>query len=730
MSINAGVSHTDDSVLGRFSGFRAVLVDIGVGILVVLISLALATPLIRAQGFGTIWMTAALLGLLSALPRRRWWVYVVIGFPAAVYALTSSDWPLLNALIRTAADFGVVLGLAIWIPKNIKQPLQAPLKVMQWVGAALLAGLVRTFAAYLANLLSPSSLYDIYALGVGLFMTTALGILILAPLLRSGFTKSTYRNITRSTRIAGTVGMFLVVFITLLTSFASNNIGVPSFYYALIPIAMVMAIFANQFTLALALNVIGFGFSYATAFGVGPFVKEGVSEFGFRQSTLGLQMFLLAFVISAWLLASTSQQILNKNQKITDLANQDPVTGLRSRIWLNNRIGELSSQVSFPPPSASLILIDLNDYQTLERSSSQSDIDNLLCEISTEISSCIPDEWEISRLDGFRFAVLVPGLTTEETLLVASNQILQVITREHLVSRSRVSRDGYIGVATNLFGADIGQALLAADTALITAHLPAQSRVQLLSSLKVNDSAITREHDLRQALDNGEFKLFLQPQVDLKTKEVVGREALSRWIRSDGTMVPPDEFIPDMEANGLIRQLGREILKQIAVVLSDKSQTKIPISINVSARELADESWCVEFVEQLKNYKIPGSKITIEVTESAALGISDRLEADLKWLRKRNVGVHLDDFGTGFASIGTLIRIPATALKLDQSFVEKITTDESSREVVAAIAKLAKGLGLETIAEGVETEEQRKILIKCGWTYGQGYLFGKPQAAQ
>ena len=90
----------------------------------------------------------------------------------------------------------------------------------------------------------------------------------------------------------------------------------------------------------------------------------------------------------------------------------------------------------------------------------------------------------------------------------------------------------------------------------------------------------------------------------------------------------------------------------------------------------------------------------------------------------------LDDFGTGFASIGTLIRIPATALKLDQSFVEKISTDESSREVVAAIAKLAKGLGLETIAEGVETEEQRKILMKCGWKYGQGYLFGKPQAVE
>jgi EAL domain-containing protein (putative c-di-GMP-specific phosphodiesterase class I) len=195
-------------------------------------------------------------------------------------------------------------------------------------------------------------------------------------------------------------------------------------------------------------------------------------------------------------------------------------------------------------------------------------------------------------------------------------------------------------------------------------------------------------------------------------------------------MVPPDEFIPDMESNGLIRQLGREILKQAAVVLSDKSQANTPISINVSARELADESWCVEFVEQLKKYKIPGSKITIEVTESAALGISERLESDLKWLRKRNVGVHLDDFGTGFASIGTLIRIPATALKLDQSFVQKITTDEASREVVAAIAKLAKGLGLETIAEGVETEEQRKILIKCGWTYGQGYLFGKPEAAQ
>ena len=730
MSLKAEVSLSDGSILDGFSGLRAFVVDLGIGILVVLVSLALAMPLINAQGFGTIWMTGALLGLLSALPRRRWWVYVLIGFPASVYALTSGDWPLVNALIRTSIDFGVVLGLAIWIPRNIKVPVQAPLKVMQLVGGALLAGVIRTIAAFVANLISPSALYDIYALGVGLFMTTALGILVLAPLFRLGFTKATYRNINPGTRIAGTIGMFLVTFITLVTSYASNFIGVPSFYYALIPITMVMAIFANQFILALALNVIGFGFSYATAFGVGPFVKEVASQFGFRQSSLSLQMFLLAFTIAAWLLASTTQQLIRSNLKISELANQDPVTGLRSRNWLNIRLNELSTQTSFPPPSASLILIDLNDYQTVERSSSQSDVDTLLREISTEISSCIPDDWEIARLDGFRFALLATGLTPEDSLLLTSNQILQVVTREHLISRSRVSRDGYIGIATNLFGFNISQALLAADTALVTAHQPAQSKVQLLSTLEVEDSAIRREHDLRQALDNGEFKLYLQPQVDLKTKEIVGREALSRWVKADGTMVPPDEFIPDMESNGLIRQLGHEILKQVAVVLSNKTQSTVPISINVSARELADESWCAEFVEQLKKYKIPATKITIEVTESAALGISDRLEADLKWLRKRNVGVHLDDFGTGFASIGTLVRIPATALKLDKSFVEKISIDESSREVVAAIAKLAKGLGLETIAEGVETEEQRKILIKCGWTYGQGYLFGKPEAAQ
>lgn len=224
-----------------------------------------------------------------------------------------------------------------------------------------------------------------------------------------------------------------------------------------------------------------------------------------------------------------------------------------------------------------------------------------------------------------------------------------------------------------------------------------------------------------------EFVAHYQPIVRLRDRRVMGYEALARWEHPQLGLVSPGYFLPVAEESGLIVPLGQQVLEHVCRLVRAHPGLPGPISVNVSAVQLSARDWVGGFLATLEQFGVDPHQIVVEVTETAVLSQLDGTRRDLFRLRALGVGVHVDDFGTGFSSISLLRDLPVTGLKLDHSFVHDLTTADSHPNALAAgVAGLVEGLHLRGIAEGVETVEQLATLIEQGWECGQGYLFGRP----
>jgi EAL domain-containing protein (putative c-di-GMP-specific phosphodiesterase class I) len=215
-----------------------------------------------------------------------------------------------------------------------------------------------------------------------------------------------------------------------------------------------------------------------------------------------------------------------------------------------------------------------------------------------------------------------------------------------------------------------------------------------------------------------------QPIVRLRDRCIVGYEALVRWQHPQRGLVAPGYFLPVAEDSGLIVDLGHQILEAVCQTVR---YYQVTISVNVSAVQLAVRDWAQTLLETLERHRVKPDQIVIEVTETAVLSQLERAREHLLVLRDLGAGVHVDDFGTGFSSISLLRDLPVSGIKLDRTFVTNLTAEDSRANALAAgVHGLAEGLHVRGVAEGVETEEQRTILLAQGWQYGQGYLFGRP----
>lgn len=241
------------------------------------------------------------------------------------------------------------------------------------------------------------------------------------------------------------------------------------------------------------------------------------------------------------------------------------------------------------------------------------------------------------------------------------------------------------------------------------------------------DAEVTRQ--MKQAMSDGEFVLYLQPQYDYKTKKIVGAEALSRWVRKDGTIVSPTLFIPIFEKNGFIRNLDRYVWKRSFELVKkwmDEGRRLIPLSVNISRLSLIDDE-IIEYIRDLKEeYAIDNDMIHFEVTESAYMGDQNKLIERVQKIRDMGFLIAMDDFGSGFSSLNTLKDVPLDILKLDMGFLNDETNTEKGHKIIIHMLDMSKSLNLMTIAEGVETEEQAEFLYKMGCDIIQGYLYSRP----
>ena len=424
-------------------------------------------------------------------------------------------------------------------------------------------------------------------------------------------------------------------------------------------------------------------------------------------------------------------------EKIQHLAFHDPLTRLPNRQLLLDRLQHALVPSDRANRGGAVLFIDLDNFKTLNDTLGHVMGDLLLQQVAERLVACVREGDTVSRLGGDEFVVMLEDLSDQaiqaaEQAETVGEKILAALSRPYQLVTHTFRSSGSLGAT--LFGGglqDAEELLKQADIAMYQAKKAGRNTLRFFDQ-KMQDVINTRvalENELRQALGHRQFQLYYQIQVD-SLRHPLGAEALIRWIHPERGFVSPQEFIPLSEETGLILPIGLWVLEstcaQLKVWSRDEQMHKLVLAVNISARQFHQS----DFVEQLKaviaRHAINPSLLKLELTESMLLENTEDTIATMNALKALGVQLSLDDFGTGYSSLQYLKLLPLNQIKIDQSFVRDIATDPNDAAIVQTIIAMTEALGLEVIAEGVETEAQREFLDLRGCQAYQGYLFGEP----
>jgi diguanylate cyclase (GGDEF)-like protein/PAS domain S-box-containing protein len=426
-------------------------------------------------------------------------------------------------------------------------------------------------------------------------------------------------------------------------------------------------------------------------------------------------------------------------EQIRTLAYFDPLTQLPNRRLLMDRLGQALIASKRDHEYGALLILDLDNFKTLNDSQGHDIGDRLLIEAARRLLANVRQEDTVSRLGGDEYVIMLEGLgSTEESAASQAELVAEKLRRALNAPYALDGREGEFHSSTSIgLTLFLGQEtpvdvlLKQADVALYQAKDAGRNVVRFFNPdmQAAIDSRAALESALRRGLDNGEFELHYQPQVD-QDGYMIGAEALIRWLSPTQGMVLPAHFIPLAEETGLIVQIGEWVLntacRQLQAWSTDERTRHLKIAVNVSARQFHQP----DFVEQVRQSLLASgadpTRLKLELTESVVLDNVEAVISRMQQLDSLGVGFSLDDFGTGYSSLSYLKRLPLDQVKIDQSFVREVTRDPNDAAIVRAILAMSRSLGLEVIAEGVETQEQRDFLLANGCTAYQGYLFGRP----
>jgi len=342
----------------------------------------------------------------------------------------------------------------------------------------------------------------------------------------------------------------------------------------------------------------------------------------------------------------------------------------------------------------------------------------------------------VARLGGDEFVIVLTEVEDVTAAARLAGKICQVLAQRYNVGENEIHSTASLGLAIFPNDGENGETLMKnADTAMYHAKEQGRDNVQFFTA-EMNQAAIKRmklDNDLRVAVENRQFVLNYQPQLDSRDGRVIGVEALVRWHHPRDGLISPAEFIPIAEETGMILQLGEWVLDESCRQLrawKDGGLHDITMAVNLSAHQLHSPVLLEHVAQALEKYQLNGADLELEITESVAMRDPESSINQLKALRKLGVQLSIDDFGTGYSSLSYLKLLPIHTLKLDQSFVRDIETDSNDVAICTATIALAHNLGLTVIAEGVETEAQRLLLTSHQCDFMQGYLFSKPLPAE
>jgi diguanylate cyclase (GGDEF)-like protein/PAS domain S-box-containing protein len=441
-----------------------------------------------------------------------------------------------------------------------------------------------------------------------------------------------------------------------------------------------------------------------------------------------LRMNGIVFDVSEWKEA--------QNQ-IHSLAFYDPLTGLPNRRLLSDRIQQALTSSARNGLTGAILFIDLDNFKTINDTLGHALGDALLQQTAARLTSCVREEDTVSRLGGDEFVVMLEYLSEDEPVAAAQTEsigekILDALSQPYQIGSHEYHSTCSIGIT--LFNDRLqatDELLKQADIAMYQAKKAGRNVLRFFDPQmqKIVTARAAMEVELRKALENQQFQLYYQIQVDSFQKPI-GAEALIRWVHPERGLVSPLEFIPLAEETGLILPIGQWVLETACAQLKmwqQHDQTRnLVLAVNVSARELRQPDFVAQVHAIVQRYAIHPTMLKLELTESALLEDIEDTAAIMNALNEIGVQFSLDDFGTGYSSLQYLKRLPLDQIKIDQSFVRDLSIDSGDRAIVRTIIAMAASLNLDVIAEGVETEEQLQILLKKGCTHYQGYLFGRP----
>ena len=412
-------------------------------------------------------------------------------------------------------------------------------------------------------------------------------------------------------------------------------------------------------------------------------------------------------------------------------AFHDLLTGLPNRALFKDRLKLSIPQARRRSQMLAVMFLDLDRFKLVNDTLGHVRGDELLQGVAKRLISCMREGDTIARVGGDEFMILIPQLADRDDVRRTAEKIIKELERSFDLEGHEVFVSTSIGISIYPeHGEDLDTLIKNADIAMY--HIKEEGRDGFKffnDEMKAKFSHfLTLETGIRKALERDQFKLFYQPQVDMRSGEMIAVEALIRWQHPSRGLLPPAEFVGHAEECGLIIPIGDWVLKQACLDLQAWRATSLPnfrMSINLSALQLAHEQ-VNGIIPLLAEHGIPGEAFEIEITENVIMQDLDSVVKKLTMLSKHGIEVAIDDFGTGYSSLAYLQKLPINTIKIDRSFVRDVRLIKGQTSIVNAIIAMAKGLGMKTVAEGVETEEQLEQLLKLDCNVIQGFLVAKP----
>jgi diguanylate cyclase (GGDEF)-like protein len=417
---------------------------------------------------------------------------------------------------------------------------------------------------------------------------------------------------------------------------------------------------------------------------------------------------------------------------LRELAHHDALTKLPNRTLFQHRLVEALDNADRTGRMVAVHYLDLDHFKDINDTLGHPAGDKLLQQVSERLKGCARKSDTVARLGGDEFAIIQTNLIYQNGITVMARRIIDAVTKPFDIDGERVFTATSVGIT--IFPHDDTEAeklLKNADLALYRAKRQGGGRYQLYDPAMNAEVQARRalERDFRQALENREFFINYQPQVDIATGHIVGAEALLRWLHSERGLVSPGAFIPIAEQSGLIEQLTEFVLREAcrqAKAWQEAGMPEFRVSVNLSPTDFRREDLVSLVTRTLEQSGLEPKCLELEITESMVMVEVDSVIATLRELRAVGVELAIDDFGTGYSSMSYLKKFPVHRLKIDQAFVRDIQTNKEDASITEAIIKLGHSLGLKVIAEGVETEQQLAFLALRDCDEAQGYCISPP----